>query len=267
MKNRRAVWALCVFQSLMSFVLLGHGAGPDNPVLANPDDPRFWRDDSTFLTPGAKSAWAHFKKRCMENAGEKITRSVVAPESIFIRNPRTTLPHSPQLTDQYWMGDPYALTTAEGELSNYLHDLDDNDRGTRRRTPRSGFAFVETPNSAGPGVLVHRLDDDRWRIVSEVSTQRRSRYAVERQDISTAEDRSHWVAGGRLAVIDLSTNEVLGERIGYVWDPGMGRGNGWTPAWMWAQPWSCPRIRREASPDRLFVEKVLRLVLRDGSGK
>lgn len=48
------------------------------------------------------------------------------------------------------------------------------------------------------------------------------RYGVTYDDISTREDREYWIAGSSLRVIDLLTNEVMAERIGYMMDPGQG---------------------------------------------
>lgn len=46
------------------------------------------------------------------------------------------------------------------------------------------------------------------------------RYAVTYDDISTREERDYWIAGSSLKVIDLKTNEVMAERIGYMMDRG-----------------------------------------------
>jgi hypothetical protein len=48
------------------------------------------------------------------------------------------------------------------------------------------------------------------------------RYGVTYDDISTREERDYWIAGSSLKVIDLQTNEVMAERIGYMMDRGQG---------------------------------------------
>jgi len=219
------------------------------------------RSDAATKAEQAKyreAAWAHFRKRCAERAGEKIYRTVENVQGIFLAKPRTE-PRERDLKDQYWMGDPYGLVMyPPAEISRYLSDLEPNGISTKTRTSRPGFSFVETPDPRGSSFIVHRLDGSRNRTVTEISDTRQSRYAVVRDDISTTEDRAHWVAGGRLAVTDLLTGEILGERIGYVLEPGFGSTSGARRPWLFAQDVACPPIKRSAAIDRLFVQKVLK---------
>jgi len=48
------------------------------------------------------------------------------------------------------------------------------------------------------------------------------RYGVTYEDISTREERDHWIAGSSLKVIDVQSGEVLAERIGYKIDRAQG---------------------------------------------
>lgn len=43
-----------------------------------------------------------------------------------------------------------------------------------------------------------------------------SHYGITWEDISTKEDRDHWVAGGKRQIIDLNNNKIVAEVIGYV---------------------------------------------------
>jgi hypothetical protein len=205
-----------------------------------------------------EAARAHFQQRCMRDAREKIYRSVNEVQGLLIKHPRRA-PSDFDLADRYWMGDPYGLIMHPPvEISRYLRDLDGNDIPTKRRTSRPGFEFVETPSKEGSGFIVHRLSADGETILAEISAAQRSRYAVLREDVSTNEDRQFWVAGGRLAIVDLTTGEVLGERIGYVFEAGFGSTSGARRPWLFAQRNACPPISRNAAIDRVFVEKVLR---------
>jgi hypothetical protein len=69
-------------------------------------------------------------------------------------------------------------------------------------------------------------------------------------------------------VIDLKTNEVMAERIGYMMDRGQGNDSGGRPPWLLAADYSCPRFgpkdtmrtprfAYQANQTRNFVEKVL----------
>jgi hypothetical protein len=86
------------------------------------------------------------------------------------------------------------------------------------------------------------------------------RYGVTFDDISTKEDRDYWIAGSSLKVVDLQTNEVIAERIGYMQDPRLGaRGNGRAP-WFFATQNSCPDLldsRNQVGQTMRFVRQVL----------
>jgi hypothetical protein len=74
-------------------------------------------------------------------------------------------------------------------------------------------------------------------------------------DISTREDRARWVAGGVIQVIDLSTQEVIAERKGFMWDYGMGSRSGGRSPWAFAKDVACPEPRK--TPDgRAYFDPV-----------
>lgn len=89
------------------------------------------------------------------------------------------------------------------------------------------------------------------------------RYGVTYEDISTPEDREYWVAGSSLKVIDLETNEVMAERIGYMFDPAQGE-KGWGDPWRRGQFNACPAFPGKVHyktgiyQTRNFVEQVLK---------
>lgn len=86
------------------------------------------------------------------------------------------------------------------------------------------------------------------------------RYGVTYDDITTPEERSYWIAGSSLRIIDLKTNEVLAERIGYMVDFAQGATPGGRQPWTFArknQGWSCPALNMQSYGARRFVEKVL----------
>jgi hypothetical protein len=71
------------------------------------------------------------------------------------------------------------------------------------------------------------------------------RYGVTYDDISTREEREVWIAGSSLRVIDLKTNEVIAERIGYMMDRGQGNDSGGRGPWLMAASNACPRFGSE----------------------
>ena len=91
------------------------------------------------------------------------------------------------------------------------------------------------------------------------------RYGVTYDDISTREDRDFWIAGSSLRVIDLQTNEVMAERIGYMMDRAQGNTSGRRAPWPLAANRACPAFPAAAGgafqlgQTRDFVESVLRV--------
>lgn len=98
------------------------------------------------------------------------------------------------------------------------------------------------------------------------------RYGVIYDDISTREEREYWIAGSSLKVIDLQTNEVIAERIGYMVDWAQGDRSGGRLPWLLAANRACPGFQRnplrpippgQGSTAQLgqtldFVQKVLK---------
>lgn len=90
-----------------------------------------------------------------------------------------------------------------------------------------------------------------------------ARYGITWVDISTREDREHWIAGGSLKVIDLQSNEVIAERVGYMVDRGQGSTAGFAAPWGFASDTACPaKVDEEGKRTQIgstirFVSKVL----------
>jgi hypothetical protein len=97
------------------------------------------------------------------------------------------------------------------------------------------------------------------------------RYGVTYDDISTREEREYWIAGSSLKVVDLQTNEVIAERIGYMMDWAQGSRAGGRSPWLFAADNACPDFHRFKNPvvqtrgasnqswqTLDFVEKVLK---------
>ena len=92
-------------------------------------------------------------------------------------------------------------------------------------------------------------------------------------DISTHEDRQHWIAGSSLKVIDLETDDVIAERIGYMVDRAQGSRAGNRSPWLFAADTACPDFHRNPNSSIRngaaaqmgqtldFVEQVLRPTL------
>lgn len=207
---------------------------------------------------------ALFRARCM-TAGEKIHQSVEDVQGVMWMKWRT----STSREDQFALDDPFGSDCLNEEcileLLKVTVDVERNPRGASRHGGR--YRFVESldrdgarirytagmrygggwtdaalakhvaetgspppPDIYGPTLLKERVD------------QFSAQYGITWDDVSTREDREHWIAGGSLKILDLRTNELIAERIGYMIDVGQGaRGGGRSP-WYFATHNACPPL-------------------------
>ncbi len=216
-----------------------------------------------------KAMRAHFEKRCAEDARITIKRVVENVDGVFIMK-RRTKENTGSAGDQYAIGDFYGYSADSGMYPGMLIEgSNTNYEGKLRERAIVGYQFVEMPNSengqdpnAAPFIRITANEKfkkpDYFQVVRTTVDQLTSRYGFDWEDISTPEDRKHWVAGGRTRIVDLSTNEVLAERVGFVvnwshggrvgggvWSPGIGNGY-------------CPDFVNEDYKTLEFLEKVLK---------
>ena len=59
-------------------------------------------------------------------------------------------------------------------------------------------------------------------LVKQSAKESSARYSVELINLVDPEDRKLWIAGVKIVVRDESKNEVLGEKVRYVYEPGQG---------------------------------------------
>lgn len=212
-----------------------------------------------------EAAWAHFHTRCQQSAGEKIFLKVDNVRGVLLLRPRRQATDA-ELRDQYWRGDPYGHDSvlADSEIRNFLGYLNERDIASTSPTTRPGYKYVEVKEAEGT-YRRYELEPTTRRIASKLVAKPSSRYGVTWTDVSTDEDREYWIAGGKLDVIDLESNTVIGERIGYLLEPGFGSRAGGRQPWGHARLTSsdyaaCPQFppRRLVPINRLFVEKVLK---------
>jgi hypothetical protein len=236
-----------------------------------------------------EAAWAHFRKRCEDSARETINRAIENVESIFLIRPRQRARES-DLVDQFWMGDPYgySLLEAMDPAGTYLYDRSGNTISGRKFTPIKGYRYVETanprhredPNSAPylryqlesvavvnrvTGEIEHRIEPR-----AKEADALLSQYGITWEDISTREDRNYWVAGGKLSVINLLNDEVIGERVGYVIDPRFGDTSQGRRIWLavsLASSAFCPPFENDFHRNKEFVARVLKARPEASDGK
>ena len=234
------------------------------------------------------TAEAMFQERC-KTAGEKIYRTAENVEGIFLMKLR---PKGINYGDQFKMDDPYGRDLdGEGYIETFVRGSYELMRPKNPRPgwpPRLGYRYVEAldPKDGMRYRYTGRIDqpwlrDKRYGewvrefVLDKVPAPADPpRYGITYDDISTHEERECWIAGSSLKVIDLKTNEVMAERIGYMMDPGQGDNGGGRSPWLHAADHACPDFHRFPDPVVVvpgasaqirqaqdFVEKVLKPIL------
>jgi hypothetical protein len=230
-------------------------------------------------------AEAMFEERC-KTAGEKIYRTIDNVEGIFLVKLRPTR----NFSNQFALDDPYGRDLAgDGYIESFLRgSYQANTRGTPApgSPPRFGYLYVEAidPIDGKQYRYTGRIEEPwqndkkflkgylRFVIDKLQFSGPRSRYGVTYDDISTREEREYWIAGSSLKVIDLNTNEVIAERIGYMMDRGQGNTSAGRSPWLMAADNACPSFQRnplhalpvgqgaaaQSHQTQDFVEKILK---------
>lgn len=235
-----------------------------------------------------KEANALFQERC-KKAGEFIYRTADDVDGILLLKIRETT----NFGDQYKMDDPYGHdSTGIDYFKGFFLDaaLVANSHASaelkeRIRQMNNGFLYVDS---------IDPVDGKRYRYTGRIEEPWQTdkkylkgyqrfvldraeapapapRYGVTFDDISTREDRDHWIAGSALRVIDLKSNTVMAERIGYMVDPQQGNTSGGRSPWLLAASYACPGFGPSNARDpgaayqqdqtRQFVVKVLHPVV------
>jgi hypothetical protein len=235
-------------------------------------------------------AEAMFQERC-KKAGEFIHRTAENVEGVFLLKLR---PSGINYRDQYRMDDPYGHdSTGDEYIKSFLYGR--NEKGSlviKGMVASKGYRYIEAIDPqdgkryryTGGMKAVGKKDTTAYNIKLAISKDPNydlniyrfvldrvpapgpaPRYGVTYNDISTREERDYWIAGSSLRVIDLKTNEVMAERIGYMMDHGQGNDSGGRSPWLFAAYWACPRFSvdpgghvYQTDQTRKFVEKTLK---------
>jgi hypothetical protein len=222
-------------------------------------------------------AEAMFAERC-KTAGERIHHTVDNVDGIFLMKLR---PEGINRGNQFSMDDPYGSDTGgDGYIKNFLFGRNDKGSIAHERLVSNGYRYVEAidPKDGNRYRYTGRIEEPWQRdknylkgytrfVLDKVPTASHGpRYGVTYDDISTREDREYWIAGSSLRVIDLKTNEVIAERIGYMMDRGQGNDSGDRAPWLLAAYSACPAFPMapgnhpvQIQQTRKFVESVLHI--------
>jgi hypothetical protein len=233
-----------------------------------------------------ETAEAMFQERC-KKAGVFIYRTAENVEGVFLLKLRTSVSYG---YDQYRMDDPYGSDSwgdeyiktffLESRLQANTHAKPEILERIRREY--LGYRYVDAidPKDGKRYRYTGRVEEPWQRDKSYLKGYTRfvldrvpapdpaPRYGVTYDDISTREERDYWIAGSSLRVIDLETNEVMAERVGYMMDRGQGNNSGGRAPWLYAANHACPSFHGNPSSGggssaqfnqtRKFVTKVLK---------
>ena len=236
-------------------------------------------------------AQAMFAERC-KASGEKIHKVVENVEGVYLMKIRpTTINYG----DQFRLDDPYGRDLGGiGYIQTFVrgsYQAETSGTPSPGSPPRLGYLYVEAldledgqryrytgakkpvrkKNVDAPGVQIELRRNPNYdlniyefvldKVPAPSSTPR---YGVTYDDISTREERGYWIAGSSLKVVDLQTDEVIAERVGYMLDWAQGSDAGGRSPWLLAANTACPKFadKRAASAQVYqtldFVEKVLK---------
>lgn len=203
-----------------------------------------------------RRAMALWEERC-KTSGEFIHQTVTGVEGIALLKVRSSTNHG----DQFRLDDPYGHDSMnEQYLLNFLRGFYHQDGAASPRgfAPRTGYVFVEAhdPKDGRLYRYTGRFEEPWLTNKSYLKGYIRfvldkapieaftARYGVSFDDISTREERELWIAGSSLKVIDLKTQALVAERVGYMVDWAQGSRAGHRSPWLFAADNACPDFNR-----------------------
>ncbi|MBK6638112.1 MAG: hypothetical protein IPG34_10870 [Rhodocyclaceae bacterium] len=233
-------------------------------------------------------AEAMFTERC-KKAGVFIHRTAENVEGVFLLKVRPEN-EDPDFDDQFRLNDPYGRDLGgDGYIMTFLYGRDAQGSITERNIVKPGYRYVDAINPTDSkryrykgaikevevksSILIggtgNTFKTTKFVLDKTPAPDPSPRYGVTYEDISTPEEREHWIAGSSLKVIDLQTNEVMAERIGYMMDHGQGNNSGGRSPWLLAANTACPTFGpRHGSGWQTFqARKLTEKVLKIASGE
>ena len=237
------------------------------PLKSCVDEALYVRDHKARLA----KAEAIFNERC-KTAGERIYRTVDGVEGIMLVKLRPYYFTRKMGYDPYDQGtlDPYGNVGEYGHDDEYILSFflgrNDSGRLDKESREKTGYRYADVRDPVDGQhyrYTAHWWRNSKWdqetapllRLGRTPTSDPIPHYGVTFEDLTTQEERALWIAGGALKIVDLNTNEVLAERIGYMLDRGQGASIATRQPWTHAREWSCPR----PAPARDFVEKILKI--------
>lgn len=266
--NRMAV----LFLLVLATTCLTAGAGAATPDQMTPADK-------------AKAEKALFEEKCRTVAGEKIYKKVDVVEGLVLLKVRPEA-GGREWSDSMWPGAAFAREARTDEYITTFLGYEHSSSATGLSVKPSYRGYIGTdyqPNNPSnlPGYRYVDVIDEkngkryrykgRWEepwqydktylkgyvkffLDKTPAPDPAPRYGVTYEDHVIPADRALGVASSTVKVLDLKTNEVLGEMTRYAWSPGSSATN---PS-PWLTAYRCPdqTVGTEAAT-RKFVDQIL----------
>lgn len=213
-------------------------------------------------------AKAHFDERC-KTAGEKIYKTVEGVEGIQLWGMREGDAAKNAANPEWQAAGMPKDATGLGYVERFLEWEHKSEAGGERgylnswatNATAAGYKFVDVQQS-DKSYLRYRINTEPHKtaqefLTKEVIASAPARYAVKYEDLSTPEDRSRWIAGARVTVIDTESNAVLAEMLAFAFEAGFGSLSGARMPWQFAR--NCQASEGEKfQSTRFFVDRVLK---------
>lgn len=262
-------------------LLVGCDAG-QAPTQASA--PELVPNDPAAMTPlqRAEAGKALWEEKCRTVAGEKIYKTVADVEGLVLLKVRPKA-WEPEWADPMWPGAAFARENmADGFINTFLgYEEAFAFGGVPRPITKENRGYINTSYKPGPKQypgyryvdVIDSEDEQRYRYVlvhkprptskigwidtlleKSPAPDPGARYGVTFEDHVIPEDRALGVASSTVRVIDLETDEVLGEMLRYAWSTPASRAN--PSPWLTAH--RCPdhAVGTDAAT-RKFVDQIL----------
>ncbi len=239
--------------------------------------------DREAVASMSKAGKVYFDEKCKTVAGEKIYRTVADVEGLVLLKVRPQ-PSQTQIEDPMWPGAAFAIESyGDSYIKSFLgyEHAAGNPNGAPGVVTASKRGYISPDKRPGglPGYryvdVIDAKDGQRYRVAQKsdepwqydkkylkgyiryfldktTTTVPAPRYGVTYEDHVIPEERAIGVASSTVKVIDLTTNEVLGEMVRYAYRP---RGIRLT---QWEHADKCPaHAWGSDAATRKFVDQVL----------
>ncbi len=204
---------------------------------------------------------ALFQERC-KTAGMKVYRTIENVDGVLL----VTVPTAPNLHEKYdrnWVGAgrPYERA-GDDYLRTFLywehHEDKRNVRGYLNNVPSDlpGYRFVDVSEASGSFVRHELLKGSGPELTRQVLTTSSARYGVSVVNVDDQAGRAHWIAGIKVLITDMTTNEPIAEHAWFTVEPGQGSKVGFRDPWLFGN--TCPTPHMLGGTIRSFVDQVLK---------